>query len=95
MEHDIEKLNALLAEHAQRVKDLEAELDAIFDADLSRAALAEQASEILSLRKLAFLAFNMAEELSAKSGLFLADEFRAPFKIIEQQLKESLNEVPT
>lgn len=95
MEHDIEKLNELLAQQTQRVKDLEAEIDSIFDADLSRAALAEQASEIMSLRKLAFLAFTMAEELSTNSGVFLSDEFRAPFKIIEQQLKESLNEVPT
>uniref|UniRef100_A0AAU6W3P7 Uncharacterized protein n=1 Tax=Pseudomonas phage Cygsa01 TaxID=3138529 RepID=A0AAU6W3P7_9VIRU len=81
MEQEIERLNAEIAR-------LTAELDKAYDSDLSKAALAEQAVEIQSLRKLAFIGYRMAAELATAAGQFLTDEFRAPFLIVEQQLKE-------
>jgi hypothetical protein len=81
VEQEIERLKA-------EIERLTAELDKAYDSDLSRAALAEQAGEIQSLRKLALIGYRIAGELATASGQFLTDEFRAPFLIVEQQLKE-------
>ena len=87
-ETEIQRLTNLLAESRAANQRLTADLDKMFDHDLTSAALREQEEEILTLRKLVVVGYQMAENLAVESGKFLTDEFRKPFEIVARQLKE-------
>lgn len=71
-----------LKERDARVKELETQLEKMFETDLTAAALLECETEIQSLRRLAMIGYYAAEQLAEGSGRVLTREFHEPFELL-------------